>query len=353
MNTEFTVGIERDISDKAPGFREQISRLAGDHRFDLRFLDRSEPAGSNVFSAGELADLDMLILMGRRRIEASSLEGAPRLKWIGRFGAGFDTVDLDACTACGVIVSNAPEGIQQSVAELVTAYALALATRLTFFDRYIREHGFAGKAEHTTQCIAGRTLGVIGCGGIAQRVVQLVKPFQIDLIAYDPYADHAAMKANGIELVGLEYLLRSSDIVSVHVPLTSSTEGMLTEQHFRMMKSSAHFINTSRGRIYSDAVLARVLNEGVIAGAAVDVFEDEPDVERNPLLACRRVVLTPHVAGTANNIHAIAEVMRSLVDSILKIAGGELPGSIVNPEAVGREVPAAQVSPSFRAGEMG
>ncbi len=347
MKADYTVAIERDISEKSPGFRDQVTRLTTDGRFNVRFLEQPGSAHSDVFSAEELSDVDMLILMGRRRIEASSLDGADRLSWIGRFGAGFDTVNKDACSARGVMLSNAPHGVQQSVAELVMAYIFAQATRLVFFDRYIRKNGFGKKALYSTRCVAAQTLGVLGCGGIAQRLVQLMQPFGMTAVAYDPYADESALAADGIELLSLEDLLKRSDFVSVHVPLTSSTRGMLTEQHFHMMKPTAHFINTSRGGIYSDAVLARVLNDGVIAGAAVDVFEREPDVEGNPLLACERAIVTPHVAGTANNIDAIAMVMASLVDSVFNIADGELPGSIVNPESVAGDIPPQKLSTSF------
>jgi D-3-phosphoglycerate dehydrogenase len=233
------------------------------------------------------------------------------------------------------------------VAELVMGYIFALATRLPFFDRYTREHGFSGKIQYTTMCVNGSTLGLIGCGGIAQTLVKLAAPLEMKILAYDPYADKASAQAKGIELCDLETLLKAADFCSVHVPLTSETRGMLKEAHFRMMKPSAYFINTSRGEIYADAVLARALTEGWIAGAAVDVFEDEPEVGGNPLLACERAILTPHVAGAANNLDSIKMVMETLVDSIFKIAAGELPDNIINPEASSRPVPREKLTPSF------
>lgn len=347
MDQKFSIAIEKDMSKKAPGYRDQITRLTSDGRFDVRFLENAGPAPDDVLSPDELRDVDMLILMGKRRIESSSLEGLERLKWIGRFGAGFDTVNMAACSEHGVILSNAPYGIRQPVAELVMAYIFAQTTRLIFFDRYIRDKGFTDKADYVTRCVGGQTLGLIGSGGIAECLVGLIQPLEMKVIAYDPYADASAMRQKGIELVDLEQVLKSSDFVSVHVPLTEETRGMLSEQHFRMMKPTAHFINTSRGGIYSDAVLAGVLNDGAIAGASIDVFEGEPDVDGNPLLSCERAIVTPHTAGASNNIDAIRMTMESLVDSVFSIADGQLPGSILNPEAVGGKVPAEKLSPSF------
>ena len=347
MNSKLTITIEKDYSRKAPGFRDQISRLKNQADFTLQFLEVPGKEMTGVVSAKELKDADIYILMGKRRINKSSLEGLEKLKWIGRFGAGFDNVDINACNQKEILLSNSPYGIRKPVAELVLGYMFALATRLPFFDRYIREHGFSGKIQYVTMCVSGLTLGVIGCGGIGQTLVKLAAPLEMKILAYDPYVDKALMRAKGIELCDLETLLRAADFCSVHVPLTAETRGMLQEAHFRMMKPSAYFINTSRGEIYSDAVLARALTEGWIAGAAVDVFEDEPDVGSNPLLKCERAILTPHIAGAANNLDSIRMVMETLIDSILKIAAGELPENIINPEASSRPVPPEKLTPSF------
>lgn len=347
MSDGLVVAIEGDMRAKAPGFRNQLERLNRDGRFTVRFLDEGGAARKPVLDPEELGDVDMLILM-RRRVDASSLENVDRLRWIGRFGAGFDTVDLPSCTSRGILVSNAPHGVRQSVAELVLAYMLAASTRLLFFDRYIREQGFSDKGRHVTRCIAGKTLGLIGCGGIARHLAGLVEPFGMMLLAFDPYADAAEIQARGIRPVTLEEVFSSSDFVSLHVPLTETTRGMITEQHFRMMKPGACFINTSRGGLYEEASLARVLDEGVIATAAVDVFESEPEVTGNPLLSCDSSILTPHIAGTANNLDAIRMVMESLVDSVFMLADGQLPDNTLNPEAARSPVPPEKRSPSFK-----
>jgi len=347
MNSKLSIAIEKDYSRKAPGFRDQISRLENQADFTLRFLEAPGKDLAGVVPAEELKEADIYILMGKRRIDKSSLEGLEKLKWIGRFGAGFDNVDIDACNQKGILLSNSPYGVREPVAELVMGYIFTLATRLHFFDRYIREHGFFGKNQYGTMCVNGLTLALIGCGGIAQTLVKLAAPLEMKILAYDPYVDKASMQAKGIELCDLETLLKAADFCSVHVPLTSETRGFLKEEHFRMMKPSAYFINTSRGGIYSDALLARALTEGWIAGAAVDVFEDEPEVGGNPLLTCERAILTPHTAGASNNLDSIRMVLESLVDSVFKIAVGELPDNIINPEASSRPVPWEKLTPSF------
>ncbi len=348
METKLTVFIEEDYSGKAPRFRAQIERLRARKDLGFRFVASPGKDLGSVVRPEDIAEADLYILMGKRRMDASSFQGLEKLQWIGRFGAGFENVDIPSCNRKGILLSNAPLGIRQPVAELVMAYIFSLTMRLPFFDRYIRSKGFAGKGEHPTRCVQGQTLGLVGAGGIARTVVELVRPLGMKVLAFDPYGDAAALKAVGVELCGLDRLLESSDYISVHVPLSPETRGMLREEHFRKMKPGAFFINTSRGGIYSDAVLARALREGWIAGAGIDVFEDEPEVMGNPLLSCDNAILTPHTAGAMNNIDSIGMVMESLVDSIFKIAEGGFPDNIVNPEASRRPVPPEKVTSSFQ-----
>ena len=347
MSVKFNIALELDYSERTEGFRNELLRLKSDDRFDVRILRGPDSPPCHAVGAEELRDVDFYMLQGHRFVEPSSLVGNKRLKWIGRSGAGFENVDIDACNESGVILTNAPFGLRESVAELVLTYILAFSTKLIMFNSFIREHHFVGKKKYLTYCAEGKTLGLIGSGGIAQRLAQLVAPLNMKVIAYDRYADKEAMRQKGIELRSLEEVLKEADFVSMHLPLTRETQGMLKEDHFRMMKPSAYFINTSRGGIYEDKVLAKVLKEGILAGAAADVFEDEPDVEGNPLLECDNAILTPHTAGAATNADAIEMVMKFNVDNIFKLADGELPDSIVNPEVIKGEVPREKISPSF------
>ncbi len=347
MSKKHVVAFEFDYCGKYEGYSEEIDRLEKDGRFELKYLRTIDSKPSHEVAPEELKDVDYYIIMGHRLVNDATMEGN-NLKWVGRFGAGFENVDIPACNRHNVILSNAPGGLRESVAETALAFIMALNMRMTFFNTYIREKQFAGKNAFTTYYVQGRTLGLLASGGIAQRLVELVAPMGMKVQAYDPYADEKKMAAKGIKLVSLEEVLKTSDYVSCHMPLTAGTTGMLTEEHFKMMKPSAFFINTSRGGIYDDAVLAKILNDGVIAGAATDVFEEEPVPADNPLLACDNAICTPHVAGAANNVDAVCAVARSLVDSLIKMADGELPDSIVNPEVLKNDIPEDKVTSSFK-----
>ena len=347
MSKKYVVAFEYDYCGKYDGYSEEIDRLIKDGRFEIKTLLKGDSKPGHEVKAEELKGVDYYVLMGHRLVDDASLDGNS-LKWVGRFGAGFENVDIPACNRHNVILSNSPGGLRESVAETALAFIMALNMRLTFFNSYIREKQFNGKNAYTTYYVQGRTLGLLASGGIAQRLVELVAPMGMKVQAFDPYADEKQMAAKGIKLVSLEEVMKTSDYVSCHMPLTSGTQGMITEAHFRMMKPSAFFINTSRGGIYDDAVLAKILKEGVIAAAATDVFEEEPVPADNPLLACDNAICTPHVAGAANNVDAVVAVARSLVDSLIKMADGELPDSIVNPDVLKNGVPKDKVTTSFK-----
>ncbi len=346
--SKYCVAIETDRGGYSEGYRKQIARLTEDGRFEIRYLRDKNSKPSHQVSADELKGADFYILMGHRLINDATFAGTDRLKWIGRFGAGFENVDISSCNRHGVMFSNAPFALRQPVAELALTFILAHAVKLTFFNSYIREKFFVGKTDHPTICLSGKTLGLLGAGGIAQTLAELVKPFGSKIMAYDPFANKEVLAAKGIELASLEDVLKGADFVSCHLPLTGKTKGMLTADHFRMMKSTAYFVNTGRGEIYQDAVLADAVTKGIIAGAAVDVFEDEPGVENNPLLKCANVIATPHIAGSANNLDGITAVTESLVNSILKMADGELPDAIINPEVLDCDISQVNVSPSYK-----
>ncbi len=345
---KYSVAIELNRGEKCPGFTDQINRLIEDGRFEVKFLRDKNSKPSHSVSAEELQGVDFYYLMGHRLIDESTFDENSTLQWIGRFGAGFENVDIDLCTRKGVLVTNSPVGLRESVAELALAFILNHVSKLSFFNSYIREKHFNGANQFPTICAGEKTLGLLGAGGIAQRLTELVAPMNMKVLAYDPFADKDKLAAKGIELTDMETLLKESDIVSSHLPLTNGTKGMIKEEHFRMMKPSAFFLNTSRGGIYDDAVLAKILKEGVISGAGLDVFEDEPHIENNPLLECETAILSPHIAGASNNQDTITAIAKSLVDSTFKVVEGDLPDSIINPEATDKEVPAEKRSPSYK-----
>ncbi|MDR1317133.1 MAG: hypothetical protein LBK13_09705 [Spirochaetales bacterium] len=337
--------VDRDFRNPAEDFDMGLSSLLSDPDIDVRFYTTapgSEPMPSDV-----LKDADTLISV-LRRVTPDSLKEAARLKWIGRFGAGFDNVDLAACTEKGIFVSNAPQGVWISVPEITLGYMLALTNKLKNYDAHIRVHGFAGSDVYSTRCLYGRTAGIVGFGGISRNLSAILKAFSMNVQVCDPFADEKRLAEAGVKKVDLDTLLSTSDFISLNVPLTSSTRGMIGAKELAKMKKSAFLINTSRGFVCDDAALAEAIKNRTIAGAAVDVFGGEPDVADNPLikLSADNLILTPHVAG-GGSIDAMTITGQKLAECVIRIKNGQFPINIVNPQASKTPVPPECVTPSF------
>jgi len=239
------------------------------------------------------AVLTMFGQMTRRVMEAS-----PKLKVIVRYGVGYDTVDVDAATDNGILVVNLPDFCLQEVADHTFALLLACARKLVFFNNFTKQGYWPTYREMLPLVsIYGQTLGLVGCGKIGRTVAKKAPCFDLRVLGYDPYVDKSVAKEHGITLVSLPELLKESDFVSVHTFLDKDTWHLVGEKEFRQMKPSAYFINTSRGSVVNEAALIKALQEKWIAGAGVDVFEQEPIAANNPLLKMDNVVVTPHYAG--------------------------------------------------------
>jgi D-3-phosphoglycerate dehydrogenase len=303
-----------------------------------------EIPGETVRSA-DLAGVDAFVSRSKR-IAADSLSAADDLRIVARAGAGYDNLDLDALTAAGVVATHAPQGPTAAVAEATVGYLVECAHNLRAHEDLFRERGYDAAREASVGFnLSGRTVGIVGLGRIGRAVADLVSAFDVDLLAFDPYADGAAADL-GVSLVDRATLLAESDLVTIHVPRTPETRGLFGAEAFRAMKESAYLVNTSRGGIYPDAALAAAIREGEIAGAAVDVFEDEPDVAGNPLLEVDRCITTPHVAGrTVDTRRRTGGIM---AESIRSVRDGDWPNNVLNPAVYDDPVPASALSPSFR-----
>jgi phosphoglycerate dehydrogenase-like enzyme len=338
--------VDRDFRNPAEDFDMGLSAILDDPDIDVRFYTTA--AGSEPIPSGALKDVDTFISV-LRLVNADSLKEAGRLKWIGRFGAGFDNVDLAACTAKGVFVSNAPQGVWVSVPEIIVGYMLALTNKLKIYDRHIREKGFAGADAYNTRCLYGRTAGILGFGGIGINLAALLNAFSMKVQVCDPFADEKKLAASGVKKVDLDTLLAGSDFVSLNVPLTGSTRGIIGAKELAKMKKTAFLINTARGFVCDDAALAEALRNRTIAGAAVDVFGGEPDVAANPLVRLQpaeNLILTPHVAG-GGSIDAMTITGQKLSECVIRIKNGQFPINIVNPQASKEPVPPECLTPSF------
>jgi D-3-phosphoglycerate dehydrogenase len=261
--------------------------------------------------------------------------GAPRLQAVIRVGVGVDTVDLDAATAHGVIVANFPDFCTPEVANHAIALMLACAKKVMRFDRALRREGWAAARALRSPmgCIHGETLGLVALGNIAREVARLAQCLDMTVIACDPYVDEATFEQVGVERVSLEELAARADYVSCHVPLNAETEGMLDASFFGRMKTTAYFINTSRGGVVKEEDLIAALQAHRIAGAGLDVFESEPLAPDHPFLAMDQVVLTPHTASYADETFRVRD--RRVGRTALTILRGGLPEFVANPAVLG------------------
>lgn len=264
------------------------------------------------------------------------LANAPRLKVVLRYGIGVDTIDLDAATDCGVMVANFPDFCIDEVANHALVLLLACAKRIVRMDRHLRNQGWddARSLMHDMGQVHHETLGLVGFGNIARALAKRGQVLGMRMLAYDPYVKPELFAEAGVRCVDLDTLARESDYVSLHVPATPETRGMIDARFLALMKPNAYLLNTSRGAIVNEADLIAALQEQRIAGAGLDVFATEPLAPGNPLLGMDQVVLTPHTASYADA--TFASLRCRVAKSALAVVRGGLPEFVANPKVLGR-----------------
>ena len=282
-----------------------------------------------------LADVDAVLIRSSTTLDRSILEGQPRLRVIGRAGVGVDNIDIQAATEQGIAVFNAPSGNTASAAELTMALMLAAMRKVAAADRSMRA-GEWDRKRHRGSELLGKTLALVGAGRIGGEVARRARAFGMVIVAYDPYLQEERARQLEMEPVSLEDAMRRGDVVSLHVPLTDATRGLIGAEELALMKPSAILVNAARGGVLDERALADALREDRIAGAALDVYESEPVPEDHPLLALDNVVLTPHIgAATQEAQHNVAhEVAQSVRHALLT---GDVSRAINGP-AVGGEL---------------
>lgn len=256
----------------------------------------------------------------------------PNLLVLSTNGAGFDTVNLADCTAAGVAVVNQAGGNKEGVAEHVMAMLLTLSKRIMLSDHLMRSGAQYNRREFMGDDLLGRTIGIIGLGHVGSRVAELCRGlFQMRVIAYDPYLTAEQIEAKGAEKAGtLEEMLRQADYVSINCPHTAETRGMMGAAQFAIMQPHAYFVTTARGGIHDEDALAKALTAKQIAGAGLDVWEDEPPPSDHPLLHFDNVLVSPHTAGiTRQSRHNIAKIA---AEQMIDILDGKRPPRLLNPE---------------------
>lgn len=299
-------------------------------RADVLALDA--PAPSEIAAA--LARAHAAIVRYPHRIDAAALAGAGKLVIVASSGRGTDSIDVAACTARGVAVVNNPGLGTVPVSEHAIAMMLALSRRLELTDRSVRAGGaWTQRTGFDIRDVNGRTLGIIGLGLIGSEMARkCIAAFRMKVLCYDPHVPAAKAEALGATmLTDLDELLARADVVSIHAELNEGSRGMIGEAQLRRMQPHAFLINTARGKIVQQKALERALAEGRIAGAALDVFEEEPLPEPSPLCDLNDLLLTPHVAGLSGD--ALRELAHSAVSQVLQALSGERPRNLVNPAA--------------------
>jgi D-3-phosphoglycerate dehydrogenase / 2-oxoglutarate reductase len=283
--------------------------------------------------AAEAADCVALLNTYAGPITADVMAQMPRCKIIARYGIGVDTIDLDAATKAGIIVTNNPTYCIDEVAEHTMALLLSAARKITFFDREVRAGEWAVMSGKPIRRIAGSTVGLVGYGNIARQVAIRCAAFGMKVLYADPFIDQAKFSTPG-EKVELEQLLAESDFVSLHPPLTSKTRQLMNDDTFGKMKKNAVLINCSRGPVVDTGALVRALDAGKIAGCALDTTDPEPLPNPHPLRDRDNVIINPH--GAWYSEQAMKGLQAGAPSEVARVLSGQWPVNVVNPAVRGR-----------------
>ena len=264
-------------------------------------------------------------------ISEAVIRASPKLKIVSRHGVGVDNVDVDACTRHGVMVTITGDANSQAVSEHAFSCFLAVARKVTLANRHVRE-GEWNRDLFIGIELYGKVLGIIGLGRIGTRLAKQAAGFDMEVLAYDPYLDAGAVQNSNVTLVDLPTLLQRADFISLHLPLTTETRHIIGVAELAAMKPAAILVNTARGGLIDEAALYQALINEVIAGVALDVFEQEPLPEGHPLTKLDNILLSPHVAGQTEE--SLIRMSVGAAQNILAVFNGQVPPFVVNREVL-------------------
>ena len=267
-------------------------------------------------------------------IGAGLMAGLRQCKVISRYGIGVDMIDLDAATEHGILVCNVPDYCIDEVSNHTLAFLLALNRHLLAQHAHVAAGHWGGAPGSAPARLTGQTLGLIGLGNIGRVVAAKAAALGLKVIAYDPYLSPERAAGLGVGLRDLDTLLSESDYVSVHCPLTAETRHLIGSAQLARMKPSAYLINMARGPIVDQAALVQALRSGQIAGAALDVQEQEPPAAHEPLLQLPNVLFTPHTASWS--AEAVLQLRRETAENVVRVLAGQPPRSVVNPKVLAK-----------------
>lgn len=316
-----------------PVFAKILERR-GDVRLDRLENDSDDAQATPILSAAHVYQIGSARdeIARRFHVDEALIARMPRMLVVSTSGAGYDTVDVKACTDAGILVVNQAGGNREAVAEHVLGMLIALSKRIVETNQAMRRAQPVDRIAYMGNDVFGKTIGIIGLGHVGSRVAELCRGlFAMTVLAYDPYLSAAECRDRGAEKVGLEELLGRSDYVSINCPLTAESRGMMGEAQFALMQPHAFLITTARGQIHDETALADALKRRQIAGAGLDVWATEPPASSHPLLQLDNVLASPHTAGvtreTRFNMGKIA------AEQVLAALDGNPIPRKVNPEA--------------------
>lgn len=303
-------------------YRKKLEALG-----DLKVFENMPSSIEEFISRVRDADI---VLVGRYGFSGKAFSASRNLKMLSVWQTGYDHIDLKAANEKGVIISNVPDYAFDSVAEMVFALALNLLRKVHIADTRLREGDFDWR-KYVGNQLMGKTMGVIGTGSIGSRVIQIAHGFNMNVISVTGHPSEEKARRLGVKFVNLDTLLSESDIVTLHVPLTPSTEKMIGAKELAKMKKSAILINTARGKVVDETALIEALKEKKIRGAGLDVFEKEPLPVNDPLTKLENVVLTPHIAFLTEE--SLEECTYFCIQNVERFIEGK-PQNVVNPEVL-------------------
>jgi D-3-phosphoglycerate dehydrogenase len=328
----FKVGLTRDLltASGQPSFGAAPLEILAAAKDDLQWEYIHESVSE--ITPDQAARYDSIYVNSPKVTATSVARSDCRLQLVARHGVGYDSVDIPAMTRAGILVTNTPIAVRRPVATMAITYVLALAQKMLIKDRLTRSGNWTQRNEHMGLGLTGKTLGIVGAGGTGQEMLRLVRGFDMRLLAADPYADAGSIEALDAKLVPLPTLLREADFVVLMCLLNDETWHLINAETLALMKPSAYLVNVARGPVVDEAALIKALEAKRIAGAGLDVFEQEPVTPDNPLLKMEHVIVSPHaLCWTDECFNAIAtDGLTSLVD----VARRRRPAYLVNPDAL-------------------
>jgi D-3-phosphoglycerate dehydrogenase len=326
----FKVGVTSDILDAKgePIFGREPLKALDVPDLDWEWL----PKGIREITAELAAKYDALYV-NSPRVPAAAVAGKDlRLKVVSRHGVGYDSVDVPAMSAAGVLVCNTPNAMPRPVATMALTLVLALAHRLLAKDRMTREGRWNDRVDHMGTGLTGRTLGVVGAGRIGKELLRMAKVFDLKLLAADPYAEELELNYIGARKVALEVLMAEADFVVVTALLNEETSHLVNAKQLARMRPTAYLINVARGPVVDEKALYEVLSAKKIAGAGLDVFEEEPTPASNPILKLDNVIVTPHALCWTDEL--FGNIARTAIGAVLAVHAGRAPQFVVDAGAL-------------------